>query len=228
MGNDADGGACLNSHSSIEGRKRPPIADRIASYEFSDCSDASPTSTKRRRKNNEDESTVSENDDASETEEQAEEQDDDAGAVGVSSRLSHSSKWDVMFKKLLRFKEIEGHCLVPNRYKEDTKLGSWVSTQRRQYKALEGGTTSKTVLPQSRIDRLESAGFVWETSDPRRVEWEFRYKQLCDFRREYGKQLSSIRRRCKFQCMRRLVSNIVPYPNANHIQEPLLFPCYTR
>ena len=38
-----------------------------------------------------------------------------------SSRMS----WDESFKRLLAFREEYGHCRVPNRYKEDPRLGSW-------------------------------------------------------------------------------------------------------
>lgn len=33
--------------------------------------------------------------------------------------------WDESFKRLLAFREKHGHCRVPNRYKEDPRLGSW-------------------------------------------------------------------------------------------------------
>lgn len=34
-------------------------------------------------------------------------------------------KWEEMFRRLQRFREKHGHCLVPNRYSEDPQLGSW-------------------------------------------------------------------------------------------------------
>jgi hypothetical protein len=100
--------------------------------------------------------------------------------------VSHDAKWEVMFNRLLKFKKIYGHCLVPNRYKNDNKLGSWVSTQRKQYKALTCGRYDTTILPIHRIKKLDEIGFVWNTSDPRRVDWEVRYSQLKDFFREHG------------------------------------------
>lgn len=76
-----------------------------------------------------------------------------------------------------------GHCLVPNRYPEDPQLGSWVSTQRRQYKImLEGGSDANTPMTQARALRLENAGFKWSTNDPRHVPWELRYEELKMFK----------------------------------------------
>lgn len=46
-------------------------------------------------------------------------------------------KWQDMLKELVAFKSRHGHCLVPNRYPDNPQLGSWVSTQRRQYKLMQ-------------------------------------------------------------------------------------------
>jgi hypothetical protein len=100
--------------------------------------------------------------------------------------VSHDTKWEIMFDRLVEFKNKYGHCLVPNRYKNDNKLGSWVSTQRKQYKALACGRYDATILPAHRIKKLDEIGFVWSTSDPRRVDWEVRYSQLKDFFCKYG------------------------------------------
>jgi Helicase associated domain len=100
--------------------------------------------------------------------------------------LSHDAKWEIMFDRLLAFKKKHGHCLVPNRYTDDHKLGSWISTQRKQYKALASGRYDATTLPPNRIKRLDDIGFAWNTSDPRRVDWEVRYSQLKEFFLKYG------------------------------------------
>ena len=42
-----------------------------------------------------------------------------------TSSTSGASKWEENFKKLKRFKEVHGHCLVPNRYASDPQLGAW-------------------------------------------------------------------------------------------------------
>jgi hypothetical protein len=35
------------------------------------------------------------------------------------------TRWERMFIRLLAFKEKHGDCVVPNRYPDDTQLGSW-------------------------------------------------------------------------------------------------------
>ena len=43
----------------------------------------------------------------------------------------YDKQWDQMFERLLKFKEENGHCLVPKRYPVDQRLGTWVHTQVR-------------------------------------------------------------------------------------------------
>ena len=98
-----------------------------------------------------------------------------------------SARWNDMFDRLLEFKRLHGHCLVPNRYANDPSLGAWVSTQRRHYKMLKSGekNVSSPMTPE-RASRLASIGFAWATSDPRHVPWETRFKELLEFKREHG------------------------------------------
>lgn len=93
-------------------------------------------------------------------------------------------KWDLMVLQLLKFKKKHGHCLVPNRYSEDPQLGSWVSTQRRQFKVWKENRSPP--MTKERVDYLESIGFVWATKDPRHVPWERRFNELIDYHKEHG------------------------------------------
>lgn len=113
----------------------------------------------------------------------------DEGEVDDEVTQSHQGKWEAMFQRLVDFKKKNGHCLVPNRYKKDHRLGSWVSTQRRQYKAFAEGKINTTTLSMDRIQKLESIGFAWSTDDPRRVDWYVRFRQLCNFQKEWGHTL---------------------------------------
>ncbi len=62
--------------------------------------------------------------------------------------------WNKGFALLSAYKEANGDCLVPLRYKVDGfNLGSWVSVQRK----------TKTSLTKERLDKLNSLGFVWAT-----------------------------------------------------------------
>lgn len=105
------------------------------------------------------------------------------------SGTSSVTKWEIMFKRLLVYKEKHGHCLVPNRYKDDKKLGLWVSMQRRQYKAYASDQFDATALSLDRIQRLEDIGFVWRASTSCRVEWDVRFRQLQTFFQDHGHTL---------------------------------------
>ena len=99
------------------------------------------------------------------------------------------AKWDEMFARLESYKAKNGNCLVPNRYKGDTSIGAWVSTQRRQYKILTTGSYESTPMTPDRAQRLESLGFIWATKDPRHVPWERRFQELVAFKKKYGVSL---------------------------------------
>jgi len=105
-----------------------------------------------------------------------------AGSIMSSS----NSKWEIMFARLEAFNEKHGHCLVPNRYTGDPALGSWVSTQRRQYKILSSGSSESTPMTPARAHRLEAIDFAWATRDPRHVPWESRFNQLVEYKKKHG------------------------------------------
>ena len=61
--------------------------------------------------------------------------------------------WEDGFKKLLQFRETEGHCRVPIGFKLDGfSLGFWVSNQRR----------AKDKSSAERKQRLDEIGFIWD------------------------------------------------------------------
>ncbi|KAL7514863.1 hypothetical protein ACHAXN_012150 [Cyclotella atomus] len=62
-------------------------------------------------------------------------------------------KWQEQYDKLVSFQQQHGHCRVPNRYKSDEFLGSWVKSQREQYK--------RGSMSQDRIELLNNIGFTW-------------------------------------------------------------------
>eukprot|EP00978_Attheya_sp_CCMP212_P027485 scaffold92064_cov55-Attheya_sp.AAC.5 len=117
------------------------------------------------------------------------EQDSKSVASGHSNQSSKASgskmpskdkeeRWNQMYEKLVVYQQTHGDCLVPNRYLADKELGTWVSTQRRQHH-------KQSILPH-RYEKLQAIGFVWVTSDPRRVPWELRYAELVHFHKEHG------------------------------------------
>lgn len=62
--------------------------------------------------------------------------------------------------------------MVPKRYHDDPKLGTWVETQRVQYKKLQqlGGEsiTPNNRLNAERLEKLESVGFAWSAKNMRK------------------------------------------------------------
>ena len=72
---------------------------------------------------------------------------------------THEATWLERFKELTQFKEKHGHCIVPTNYSENTKLGTWVHHQRRQYKKHQEGKTCH--ITEDRIRALDQIGFVW-------------------------------------------------------------------
>lgn len=70
------------------------------------------------------------------------------------------ASWDEKFMELLAYKAKHGNCHVPTKYRGNTALGRWVSTQRADYKKYQEGE-SKCSMNADKIQRLESIGFAW-------------------------------------------------------------------
>jgi predicted chitinase len=94
---------------------------------------------------------------------------------------SHGAAWEDRLSELADYRKIYGHCNVPNKYSENTRLGNWVQQQRRDYRSqLEG---KKSPLTTFRIQALESLGFEWDCLG---TAWEDRLSELADFRKIHG------------------------------------------
>lgn len=48
--------------------------------------------------------------------------------------VPNQQRWEDMFVRLIIFKDLHGHCRVPNRYPEDPSLGSWGELTRYSYR----------------------------------------------------------------------------------------------
>jgi len=82
--------------------------------------------------------------------------------------------WKIGFDSLLKFKQREGHCLVPQKHIENEyRLGQWVSVQRGE----------KSTLSEEFLSRLNELGFVW---DPLNEQWEQGFKSLLNFKQREG------------------------------------------
>lgn len=86
--------------------------------------------------------------------------------------------WIFMFQKLISYKNIFKHTKVPMRYKEDPRLGVWVSEQRK----------GKSKLKPWKINFLDRIGFIWNLNkDVEREEnWLLMYQRLLSFKELHG------------------------------------------
>jgi Helicase associated domain len=105
------------------------------------------------------------------------------------------ARWDLMFEKLKEYKQEHGNYLVPNRYEKDRSLGSWVSTPRRYFKLMGSSKCSnerqKFHIDKNRIAKLQDIGFNWVAIDPRRTPWETRFRELCEYKEQFGKSFKN-------------------------------------
>lgn len=62
-----------------------------------------------------------------------------AATITTATKKVHNDQWDSMFERLIAYKHTYGNCLVPKRFADDPKLGTWVETQVRLFNfELEG------------------------------------------------------------------------------------------
>mmetsp|Transcript_24571 Transcript_24571/g.51459 ORF Transcript_24571/g.51459 Transcript_24571/m.51459 type:complete len:502 (+) Transcript_24571:141-1646(+) len=76
-----------------------------------------------------------------------------------SVRPEPVSTWNKKFQELKAYKATYGNCMVPQRYQANSQLGTWVHTQRRQYKLMTEG--KKSSMTKEKADALDSIGFFW-------------------------------------------------------------------
>ena len=86
-----------------------------------------------------------------------------------------SEAWRARFADLLRYKEVQGNCDIPVKWKEDKKLANWVSQQRQLY--------NRGSLHAARVKLLEEAGFSWRRDAQ---TWQERYSALLQFKSRTG------------------------------------------
>ena len=81
-------------------------------------------------------------------------------AIEVGDRMGVS--WDEWYGRLVKYKQREGHCRVPQGFKTEDgfQLGSWIANQRG----------NKDQLSPERRQRLDELGFVWDSIERRLAE----------------------------------------------------------
>jgi hypothetical protein len=78
---------------------------------------------------------------------------------GPSHHRTDAATYSNRVEQLREYKSRHGDCLVPREWPENPQLGSWVASQRKQYRALLNGKSSS--LTKERRVELDSMGFVW-------------------------------------------------------------------
>ena len=92
-----------------------------------------------------------------------------------------ASIWNERLEQLTEYKAEFGHCLVPQQYAVNPKLGGWVSTQRHNYKLQKEGKPSS--MTEERIRALNGVGFDWEATN---ASWNALLEQLTDYKVQFG------------------------------------------
>ena len=67
--------------------------------------------------------------------------------------------WNEQFQQLCEYNVQFGHCIVPQKYSANPKLGWWVSNQRVNYRFDQEGKPS--CMTPERIRALNGIGFKW-------------------------------------------------------------------
>jgi hypothetical protein len=125
--------------------------------------------------------------------------------IGLEFNPSKEENWDLQFKKLQDYFGKHGHCelvwavdrftfisntptntsiclsswiadSVPAKYKEDPKLGTWVSKQR--------GGLKHGIMDPERKRMLDEIGFVFNIS--KKEHWKLQFKKLQDYFEKHG------------------------------------------
>ena len=95
-------------------------------------------------------------------------------SIGFVWEIQEHVPWEKMYQRLIAYKNQHNCTNVPERSKEDRKLGRWVKTQRGLYKKKEQS--------KNRIKHLESIGFVWDMLD---AQWMKMYSRLVEYKRQH-------------------------------------------
>lgn len=89
--------------------------------------------------------------------------------------------WREQLVKLVQFKEQFGHCGIPISFSQDMTLARWVKRQRYQYKKYHQGKVC--AINASRMQSLESIGFVW---DAHSAAWQEKFGELTLYKQAFG------------------------------------------
>ena len=78
--------------------------------------------------------------------------------IGCKTRKN----FEYRFRELKRFELKHGHLNVPHKYPSNPQLGTWVDTQRRQYRSSKRNPSKPGALSADNVGRLLDMGFNFE------------------------------------------------------------------
>ena len=93
------------------------------------------------------------------------------------SNKVYDQQWEARFQELVDYKRLNGNCNVPQHYKANPPLGTWIFTQRR---------LGKSTIREERRKRLSSIGFTWIGEAHIIVDWEARFQELVEYKLVHG------------------------------------------
>ena len=96
-------------------------------------------------------------------------------------RKYKEDQWQIRYEELLKFRDEEGHVMVPHSYPKNQKLAQWVKRQRYQKRLKSLGKHS--TLSPAREHMLDAAGFIW---DSHKNTWQEHFQELQQFAMEHG------------------------------------------
>lgn len=85
---------------------------------------------------------------------------------------TNEAAWEHRFALLLEYSRVNGHCCVPI---SERNLGMWVAKMRANRR--------RGKLPEHRIKKLDSIGFIWNTAE---ADWMDKFEKLLLFREREG------------------------------------------
>ena len=95
---------------------------------------------------------------------------------GKRIKEEQQKAWDARFAELQAFREVHGHCRVPERLNK--VLSGWVDYLREARRANR--------LEVAKCERLDEIGFEWKPSVQIAGRWEQRLNELAAFQQQHG------------------------------------------
>jgi hypothetical protein len=89
---------------------------------------------------------------------------------------SSETRWTESYNSLVQYHAEHGNADVPNGWRRNRKLASWVSAQRQRRK--------KGVMSEDQIRLLDQVGFAWQLRE--RGDWEDRLAEVAAFKAAHG------------------------------------------